>query len=101
MGLAPESVDEKQGADKEEGVGKANPGCKLAAEEGSGEHADELGRLVEAVDAAQAVCRRHLTDRTICRRDEAGHGDTVDEAQDAEAPDGRDESLWEGNDAGQ
>ena len=71
----------------------------MAAEEGAAEHADELGRLVEAEDAPHQCWRGELADEVIGRGHEAGDGDAVEEAQDAELPRGRDESLWEGDEA--
>lgn len=99
--VAPEGVEEEQGGDEEEGVREADAGDELAAEEGAGEHAEELRGLVEAVDAAEAGGWRDLPDEVVGRWHKARRRNAVDKAQDGELPDRGHEALRDGDEPGE
>ena len=49
---APDCIDEQQSSHDKEHIADANLGGNVPAQEGAGEHADELSRLIEAIDTA-------------------------------------------------
>ena len=50
---APDCIDEQQSSHDKEHIADANLGGNVPAQEGAGEHADELRRLIEAIDTSE------------------------------------------------
>ena len=73
----------------------------MPTKECAGEHADELSRLIEAIDAAQANRRCELPDQVVGRWHEPCNGNAMDEPQQPELPGSCDQSLRDGDKAGQ
>ena len=94
---APDCIDEQQSSHDKEHIADANLGGNVPAQEGAGEHADELGRLIEAIDTAQADRRCELPDQVVGRWHEPCNGDAMDEAQQSELPGSCDQSLRDGD----
>lgn len=86
----------QQDSDDIEHMAQSEDGDEMAAKEGAGEHADELERLVEAVDATHAGGRSELPDEIVDGGHESRDGDAVHEAQKGELPRCGHEALRDG-----
>ena len=97
--MVPEGIEKQQAGDEEEHMADAEESGKMPAEESAAEHADELERLVEAVDAPQAGSWCQLADEVVDRGHESCDGNAVDEAQQRELPGRCNETLRDGDKA--
>lgn len=95
--LAPKGIEQQQTGDDEEHLADAKHRCEMAAEKSSGEHTDELRRLVEAVNAAHAERRRQLAYECVDGWHEAGDRNAMDKTQQSKLPGRGDKPLREGD----
>ena len=77
---APGGIQQQQGCYDEEHIGNADLRRNMPAQNGPTEHADELRRLIEAINAPKADGRRKLTNQIIGGGHEPGNRDAMDKA---------------------
>ena len=63
--MAPDRIENQQGSDHEKHIANANFCGNMPAKESASEHADELRRLIEAIDTSQADRRCELANQII------------------------------------